>query len=162
VGRRSESLSNQYPAVLRFVRRRVASLDEAEDLTQEAFASAIESLARSARNSEPTIGWLYTVARRRLIDEARRRRVETVPLEVVRDTGSADDGYGGLVAGALDAALSKLAPPERTIVVLRLLEGRSFAEIGALLEVTEPACRVRFMRALKRLRAEFEKEGLAP
>jgi RNA polymerase sigma-70 factor, ECF subfamily len=162
VGHGSESLTNQYPAVLRFLRRRVPSLDEAEDLTQEAFTSAIETLARSARNSEPTIGWLYTVARRRLVDEARRRRVETVPLEVVPSTASAGDDYGGLVADALDGALSKLTAPERSVIVLRLLEGRSFAEVGAQLGLTEPACRMRFMRALKRLRAEFEKEGLAP
>ena len=160
--RGSESLVSQYPAVLRFVRRRVSSLPDAEDLTQEAFASAIESLGRAARHSEPTIGWLYTVARRRLIDEARRRRLETVPLDVVRETASADDGYGNLVADALDGALSRLAAPQRTVIVLRLLEGRSFAEIGGRLGLTEPACRVRFMRALGQLRADFEKEGLAP
>jgi RNA polymerase sigma factor (sigma-70 family) len=162
VVRRHESLASQYPAVLRFVRRRVASLAEAEDVTQEAFASAVESLARSAQASEPTIGWLYTVARRRLVDEARRRRLETVPLEVVRDAASADDDYGGLVAEALGAALVKLPAPQRAVIVLRLLEGCGFAEIGARLGVTEEACRVRFMRALKQLRVEFEKEGLAP
>lgn len=160
--RESESLASHYPAVLRFVRRRVSSLPDAEDLTQEAFASAIESLARSAQDSEPTIGWMYTVARRRLIDEARRRRLDTVPLEVVRETASAEDGYGSFVADALNAALSRLTAPQRIVIVLRLLEGRSFAEIGDRLRLTEPACRVRFMRAMRQLRVEFEKEGLAP
>jgi RNA polymerase sigma-70 factor (ECF subfamily) len=160
--RGSESLVGQYPAVLRFVRRRVSSLPDAEDLTQETFASAIESLGRSARHSEPTTGWLYTVARRRLIDEARRRRLETVPLEAVPEIASAEDGYGSLVSGALDSALSRLTAPQRTVIVLRLLEGRSFAEIGARFGLTEPACRVRFMRALRQLRAEFEKEGVVP
>lgn len=162
VRRGSESLVSQYPAVLRFVRRRVSSLPDAEDLTQEAFASAIETLARSAQHSEPTVGWLYTVARRRLVDEARRRRLDTVPLELVGEAASADDGYGSLVADALDAALSRLSGPQRSVIVLRLLEGRSFAEIGARLGLTESACRVRFMRALRQLRAEFEREGLAP
>jgi len=55
---------------------------DAEDVTQETFASAIETLARSGEGAGPTIGWLYTVASRRLVDEARRRRLETVPLEV--------------------------------------------------------------------------------
>jgi RNA polymerase sigma factor (sigma-70 family) len=162
VRRGSESLASQYPAVLRFVRRRVSSLPDAEDVTQEAFASAIESLGRSSRTSEPTIGWLYTVARRRMIDEARRRRLDTVPLDVVREVGATDDGYGSLVAAALESSLSRLAAPQRTIIVLRLLEGRSFAEIGDQLGVTEAACRVRFMRAVRQLRADFEKEGLRP
>lgn len=45
---------------------------------------------------------------------------------------------------------------------MRLLEGRSFAEIGDALGVTVEACRMRFMRALEQLRTDFEKEGLNP
>ena len=45
---------------------------------------------------------------------------------------------------------------------MRLLEGRSFAEIGDALGVTEEACRMRFMRGLEQLRTDFEKEGLNP
>jgi RNA polymerase sigma factor (sigma-70 family) len=105
---------------------------------------------------------LYTVARRRLVDEARRRRIETVPLELVRDAESRNDDYGEQVARVLDAGLASMSETQRAVVVLRLLGGWSFAEIGAHLRITEEACRMRFMRGLGQLRAEFEKEGLTP
>jgi RNA polymerase sigma-70 factor (ECF subfamily) len=162
VARHGQSLRAQYPAVLRFVRRRADSLTEAEDITQEAFMNAAEVLAREADAAPPTLSWLYTVARRRLVDEARRRRIDTVPLELVRVEETRDDEYGGQVAGVLDAGLASMSETHRAVVILRLLEGRSFAEIGAHLGVTEEACRMRFMRGLEQLRAEFEKEGLTP
>jgi RNA polymerase sigma factor (sigma-70 family) len=162
VERHAESARSNYSDVFRFVRSRVRSSADAEDVAQDAFLSAAEALARSAATAPPTLGWLYTVARRRLIDEARRRRIETVPLELVRDAESSGDEYGGRVASVLSSALARLAETQRSVVVLRLLEGLSFAEIGAQLGASEAACRVRFMRGLEQLRIEFEREGLTP
>jgi RNA polymerase sigma-70 factor, ECF subfamily len=162
VERRAESLRVQYPEILRFVRRRVDSETEAEDVTQEAFVSAAEALARSSEAAPPTLAWLYTVARRRLVDEARRRRTDMIPLELVRETAAPEDEYGGLVGRALGEGLDTLSETLRSVVVLRLLEGWSFAAIGTEVGATEEACRVRFMRGLEQLRDYFEKEGLAP
>lgn len=159
---RAESVRSHYRDVFRFVRRRVNSNEAAEDLTQEVFANAAELLARSSSGSPPNLGWLYTVARRRLIDEARRRRVATVPLESVPDVAAAADEYGGLVARGFHTALSELPDEQRRVLLLRLLEGRSFREIGTELGATEEACRMRFMRGLEQIRAEFEREGLKP
>jgi RNA polymerase sigma-70 factor, ECF subfamily len=142
----------------------MVSAADAEDLTQEAFASAAEALARSVQAAPPTLGWLYTVARRRMIDEAKasRRRPTTVPLELVRDPEAPPADYGGGVARVLDVALAKLTEAQRSVVVLRLLEGWSFVEIATEVGATEEACRMRFVRGLAQLRTEFEKEGLSP
>ncbi len=158
----AESVRAQYREILHFVRRRVVSPADAEDLTQEVFANAAAALARSANTAPTTLGWLYTVARRRLIDETRRRRAETVPLELLRDMAAREDEYGGLVAQTFDRALAGLPDAQRRVVLMRLLEGKGFAEIGRQLGATEEACRMRFMRGLERLRSEFEKEGLKP
>lgn len=157
-----EPAGTHYREVLRFVRRRVASAADADDLTQDVFANAAEALARSPETASPSLAWLYTVAKRRLADRARRRRVETLPLELVRDPAACDNPYGERVAGTFEAALRSMPEGQRAVVVPRLLEGRSFAEIAAGLHVREDACRVRFMRGLEHLRGEFEKEGLAP
>ena len=159
---RPDRLPAHYSEIFRFIRRRVPSSADAEDLTQEAFASAAEALARSADSSPPTLGWLYTVARRRVIDEARRQRPSTVPLELVRSTEAPRDRYDGAVARALENALKALTEPQRHVVVLRLLEGWRFTEIAGEVGATEEACRMRFMRGLEQLRTEFEKEGLNP
>lgn len=162
MGAQSEPVRSQYREILRFVRRRTLSAADAEDVAQEVFASAAEALARSANAAPPTLGWLYTVARRRLVDEARRRRPETVPLDLVADPEAPGNEYGGLVTRAFEAALDTLPEGQRKVVLLRLLEGRSFAEISQRLDVREDACRARFMRGLERLRTEFEEEGLTP
>jgi DNA-directed RNA polymerase specialized sigma24 family protein len=73
-----------------------------------------------------------------------------------------DRRYGGQVAVALRAALTALPATQREVVVLRLVEGRSFAEIAERLGATEAACKMRFLRGLASVRDVFEKEGIEP
>jgi RNA polymerase sigma-70 factor (ECF subfamily) len=156
-------LAGQYRDVLHFVRRRVRTAEDAEDVAQEVFASAAAALARSAQAASPSTAWLYTVARRRIVDEARRRdRTRTVSLEVVEPHAAAEAPYGGSVAQRLASALATLPPGQRIVLLGRLIQGRSFAELAREAGVSEDACRMRFMRGLQHVREEFEKEGLRP
>ena len=157
-----ESVPTHYRKLLRFVRRRVASAEDAEDLTQEVFANAAASL-RSHETESPTLAWLYTVAQRRIVDEARRRgRSQTVPLELVAVPASPEAPYGAEVARTLEAALGTMPEGQRRVVVGRLIKGLHFADLSRDLEITEEACRMRFMRGLQHVREEFRKEGLEP
>jgi DNA-directed RNA polymerase specialized sigma24 family protein len=45
---------------------------------------------------------------------------------------------------------------------LRLIEGRSFADLAASAGISEAACKMRFLRGLASVRATFEEEGLKP
>jgi len=158
----SDPSGDHYRKILRFVRRRVGSVEDAEDLTQEVFANAAATLEAQAGGST-TLAWLYTVAKRRIIDEARRRKhQEVVPLELVAEPAAPDRRYGSEVAAVLDSALATMPQGQRRVVLGRLIQGRSFAELGRELETTEEACRMRFMRGLEHLREEFTKEGLQP
>jgi RNA polymerase sigma factor (sigma-70 family) len=152
----------QYREILSFVRRR-ANWNDAYDITQEVFADAAEHLQRSSREAPPTLGWLYTVARRRLADQARRQRVEIVSLDEAIDAPARGDNlYGIQVRAALGTGFSKLPATQRRVVALRLYEGRAFGEIASLLGLSEEACRMRFMRGLRCLREELEREDLNP
>jgi RNA polymerase sigma-70 factor, ECF subfamily len=152
----------QYRKVLRFVRRRVGSAEDAEDVTQEVFANAAAVLDGS-RVSSPTLAWLYTVARRRIADELRRRdRSRTVSLEAVGDPAAPENGYGDEVARALELGVAGMPEGQRRVVLARLVQGRGFAEIADEVGATEDAWRMRFVRGLQQLREEFEKEGLEP
>jgi RNA polymerase sigma-70 factor (ECF subfamily) len=158
-----EPTPSQYRQLRRFVRRRVTSAEAADDLTQEVFASMARALADSGRSAPKSLGWLYTVARRRIIDEGRRNgRVETLSLEVVADPERVDTEYGPLVSRTLSAAVAQLTEAQRRVLVLRLLRGESFADIAKRVGITEEACRMRFLRGLEQIRDEFEKEGLTP
>jgi RNA polymerase sigma factor (sigma-70 family) len=66
------SYRRHYDSVYRFIRRRAASSQEAEDLTQEVFEAALAAFADQRLVAEPSLPWLYTVAERRLIGAWRR------------------------------------------------------------------------------------------
>jgi RNA polymerase sigma-70 factor (ECF subfamily) len=147
-----------YDHVYHYVRRRTRDHHRAEDLTQQVFADAVAGLHDS---NSPPLAWLYTVAQRRFADEARRDAV----ARRVNGRGAADTEtreYGTEVAAALRSALDRLPDGQREVVVLKLLRGLKFAEIGAQLGISADAAKMRFVRALDALRSELEEEGLRP
>jgi len=155
-------LPDSYRKVMRFARRRSGSIEDAEDLTQEVYTNAAAALSNPTTEA-PALAWLYTVAKRRLADEARRgSRSRTVPLELVNEPAAVTAVYGNEVAAALSAGLTSMPEGQRRVVVGRLLQGRSFSELGQELGTSEEACRMRLMRGLQHLRDEFRREGLEP
>jgi RNA polymerase sigma-70 factor (ECF subfamily) len=152
-----QAFRRHYGDVFRFVRRRTSSVADAEDIAAEVFADAAKGLARFEPGATPVLAWLYTVARRRLADEARRRA--STPMVVAHPR---EMEYGPNLAAALRRAIGALPETQRSVVVLKLIEGRSFREIAARLELTEAACKMRLSRAVETLRDELGKEGVAP
>lgn len=151
-----------YDDVFRYVLRRSRDRQRAEDLTQQVFADAVVGLRDSS--SAPPLAWLYTVAQRRFVDEVRRetlaRRVNE--LELISGEAPESRDYGAEVAASLRSAIDRLPSGQREVVVLKLLRGAKFAEIGAQLGISTEAAKMRFVRALEALRTELEEEGLQP
>jgi RNA polymerase sigma-70 factor, ECF subfamily len=162
----ARAFRRHYAQVYRFLRRRTESDEAAEELAQAVFAHAAERLRHLERQGPPVLAWLYTVARRRLVDRARdaARRPESI--------GSLDEGrarpvsteleYGGELARLIRAALDDLPDGQRLVVVMRLLEGCSFREIADHVGATEDACKMRFSRGLEALRTELARRGVEP
>jgi RNA polymerase sigma factor (sigma-70 family) len=148
--------------VFRYLRRRAGSAELAEDLTQEVFVSAAAHLSQ-LDTAQPLLAWLYTVAQSRLLDEARRarRRPVAVSFELVPDQG-AELEFGADVAQALRRACLSLGRADRELIALRLFGERTFSELAARLGISEPAAKMRYLRSLRALRAELEREGIEP
>ena len=143
-----------YDQVYRYLRWRTHDHYRAEELTQQVFAEAAASLRETG---DSPLAWLYTVAKRRFADEARKRgaQISPVPAPETRE-------YGTAVASTVRAALDRLPEGQRQVVVLKLLRGARFAEIGESLGLTEAAAKMRFVRALEALRSELEEKGITP
>lgn len=161
---RPDAFVRRYQEIFRFVRRRTVTRSEAEDLTQEVFADAARVLGPLSAEAPPTLGWLYTVARRRLVDATRsdvrrRARRSDAVLELVPTSPSE---YGPAVARALVSAIAELPSSQREVVVRKVLQGQSFAEIADDLKATEAACKMRFARGLEALRSELTRQGVEP
>ncbi len=149
--------------IYRYLHRRTRDADRAEDLAQEVFADAAAALSRGDLRPASMLAWLYTIAQRRFADETRRRRHSSngVPLDDFLDEIPAPD-YGADVSRALREAISRLAPSQRQVIAMRLLRGSSFFDIASALKVSEVAAKMRFHRALSALRADLERQGIAP
>ena len=164
-----EELYRRYQRrIRRFVARRVRDPGRAEDLTQEAFLSALRGL----RASDAEIAWrpwLYEIARNATIDFHRRRRhIEEISMEQ-EELLPASDRMRLLGAGApesalaakqrfehLRGALDELSARHHRVLVLRELEGLSYREIGERLQLTPGAVESTLFRARRRLQQEFE------
>jgi RNA polymerase sigma-70 factor (ECF subfamily) len=162
---RESAFRRHYTQIYRYVRRRSATHEDAEDLAQMVFVEAAARLEHFKPGATPVLAWLYTVAQRRLADAARRasrgsESLAELDSDRVRVVDEAE--YGRSVGTAIGQAIADLPERQRRVVTMKLLEGRSFAEIAAQLGSTEAACKMRFARGLEALRDRLEQEGVGP
>jgi RNA polymerase sigma-70 factor (ECF subfamily) len=137
--------------VYRFLLRRTRDHHEAEELTQQVFAEAASALSRAGAPRSMR-GWLYAVAERRLVDELRRRERVAKLLQLLAAEPPATSGEA---IPTLEDAVARLPDGQQQIVVMRIVEGRTYREIARVLECNEAACKMRLSRALSRLRDEL-------
>lgn len=151
-------------AVLAYLRRRVPTPELALDLTAETFATAITN-AHRFRGEGPVAGWLYGIARNKLLESLRRGRVEDAarrklandPL-AVSDADLADVEHRATGPGTAELArqLGALAPEIREALIARIVDERGYDDIAADLAVSEQLVRQRVSRGLRRLRTALE------
>lgn len=145
--------------VFRYLRRRLGNDEAAEDLTQDVFLKAVEELSR-LDTSRPVLAWLYSVAQNRFLDELRRTRRRPRPLSLDVVPEPAELEFAPEIATAIRRASQRLSASERELIGFRLFADHSFADVAARLGISEPAAKMRYVRALRALRAELEKEGI--
>jgi len=130
----------------RFIRRRVPNAQEVEDILQDVFAELVETNRRLMPIDHVT-GWLFRVARNRIIDRFRRKeperfgdaRIETDDGELVRmedlvASGDADPEslyVQEMLSRELARALGELPEEQRRVFVAHEIEGRSFKQLAA-------------------------------
>ena len=149
--------------------------EEARDLTQETFLSAFRHVAQFRGDSDVRT-WLYRIAvnqaRNRWRWWRRRRRDATVSLDApaapgsdaplsarLSDAGAADPEQSALRRErerALQSALGSLSRPYREAVVLRDVEGLSYEEVAAALEISVGTVKSRLSRGRLELRRRLE------
>jgi RNA polymerase sigma factor (sigma-70 family) len=145
----SEVVEREQSRLRNFIRRRVPDPLDAEDILQDVFYELVEA-NRLLMPIEHVTGWLFRVARNRIIDLFRKRKPENFSESAVVPNDDADDepptfedllpspdaGPEALYARSmllheLELALDELAEEQRKVFVAHELEGRSFKEIAA-------------------------------
>jgi RNA polymerase sigma factor (sigma-70 family) len=142
----SEVVEREQSRLRNFIRRRVPDPGDAEDILQEVFYELVEA-NRLLMPIEHVTGWLFRVARNRIIDLFRKKRPESFSDAAAEDEDgevlrieellpSPDAGPEALYArnlllDELEAALDELPDEQREVFVAHELEGRSFKEMAA-------------------------------
>ena len=115
-----------------FIRRRVADPRDAEDILQDVFAELVEA-NQLLMPIEHLSGWLFRVARNRIIDLFRRKKGESLELDDLLpspDAGPDAELARGLLLDALETAIAELPKEQRDVFVAHELEGRTFKEMS--------------------------------
>jgi RNA polymerase sigma factor (sigma-70 family) len=128
--------------LLAFIRSKVSSQEDAEDILQDVFYHTLEGVSVTDQ-IDNVLAWLYTAARNRVIDWYRKRRLRTVSMEDMEQYGLddliADSGlhpersyYRNMVAEALIESIEALPEEQRMVFVAQELEGMTFKEIAEI------------------------------
>ncbi len=155
--------SHYLPQIYRFIYLKIGSKPETEDLTHEVFLSAWRTLPAYKHKGFPLSSWLYQIARNRVIDHFRTKKINFSIEEVTEDRFlfeeiSADDILdANLGIEKIKEAMKALPEDQQTILVLRYVEDLPPKEIAEILEKSEGAVRLAQHRALIRLKNILQK-----
>jgi RNA polymerase sigma-70 factor (ECF subfamily) len=141
------------------VARFVASLDhraDVQEVVQETFVRAFGSLA-GFRWDSSFRSWLFTIARRLVLDQRRAGRRRGVQVAVQEaDVRTEFDALDAVVADETEVrmrqALERLTPTQREVFTLRVGEGMSYRDIADAAGTTEGAARVHYHNAMRAIK----------
>ena len=167
----SEAVARDQSRLREFIRRRVANREEAEDILQDVFYELVEA-NRLLMPIDHVTGWLYRVARNRIIDFFRKKRPESFSdiavaneddelLQLEDLLPSPDAGpeaiyFRNVLLDELEQAIDELPNHQREVFVAHELEGRSFKEIAAHTGVSLNTLLSRKRYAMQRLRQRLQ------
>ena len=165
------------PRLLAYLVGLVRDRAAAEDILQVTFLKVHEARSAYLLGANP-IPWMYTIAHRTFLDDARKRKRNRVQLtkdgalqaeptadltgvsaEVGQDEAARPDPAAA--AGAL-AALAGLPENQRQALLLTKVHGRSTAEAALIAGTTTGAIKQRAHRAYLTLRERLARPGAAP
>jgi RNA polymerase sigma-70 factor (ECF subfamily) len=157
-----EIYTRHHDAVYAYLYYRVNDVQVAEDLAGEVFVRLVAKMNKFTYRGRPILAWLYTIARNLLIDHRRRQAQSgTLALEEgweTPDPGPPEVTQRGLTRDCLLRALQRLTEDQQRVLLHKLIEGRSNAEVAGLLGKTEGAIKSLQHRALDSLRRAVKEE----
>lgn len=148
----NRAVDDHSDALYRYVVKQLRDRDEAKDIVQECF------LRLWMRLDQVTVtgarSYLFTMAHNLVVDRTRRRK-HVARYEPVHDQVlTAQQPKAGL-GDAIDRALAQLTPLQRTLILLRDLEGHSYNQIVSITGLDMTQVKVYLFRARKAMQAQL-------
>jgi len=154
-----ETLLDAYETrVYRLALRFTDNVSDAEDVTQDIFLAVYKGLA-CFRGDSALGTWIYRVAMNHCLEYRRKRRLDSTPYDSELSLTSNDwreDPVASAVRQELstkvEEAIHCLSPLHRDVVVLHELQGMTYQEVAAMLDVPVGTVKSRLSNAFRRLR----------
>ncbi len=165
----SQAFASLYQAhvqpIFRYILARVSDFELAEDLTSDVFTRAISGLASYQDEGTPFIAWLYRIAHARVIDTYRKKGRNPTPSDiedaVVPFETDFDEGLMQQEAAqALKSAMRDLTEDQRTVIILRFVEGYRLEQVAVILKKNANAIKALQHRAVRAIAARLERNGV--
>ena len=164
--------------VFSLIFRMVRDRELAEDLAQDTFIKVLNHIDRY-RPEFKLSSWLFKIANNVAIDHLRRRHLDTVSIDgsphamtqdaieatsfdvVGQQESALEELEAKELGSAIERAIASLRPEYRSCIMLRHVEGRSYEEIAATLDLPLGTVKTYIHRARHELRRALEhvKEG---
>ena len=144
------------PALLRYLR--VVAAEYAEDVAAETWVQVVRGLPRFTGDEVAWRAWLFTTARRRLLDQVRLRKRhpsepldEISPMDIPRTAAAEQVAMDNMATESAMALLSKLPEQQAEVIFLRVVAGLDTEAVAEILGRSPGAVRVAAHRGLKKL-----------
>jgi RNA polymerase sigma-70 factor, ECF subfamily len=159
--------------VFSLIFRMVRDRETAEDLAQDAFVKVLNHIDRY-RPEFKFSSWLFKIANNVAIDHLRKRQLDTISIDgsphaasaaeieatsfdvVARQESALEEIEAKELGSAIERAIARLRPEYRSCIMLRHVEGRSYEEIAATLDLPLGTVKTYIHRARHELRHALE------
>jgi RNA polymerase sigma-70 factor (ECF subfamily) len=159
--------------VFSLIFRMVRDTATAEDLAQDSFIKVLNNIDKY-RPEFKLSSWLFKIANNVTIDHLRRRQLDTISMDgsphastaadvestrfdvASSDENALDEMESKELGSAIERAIASLRPEYRSCILLRHVEGRSYEEIAATLDLPLGTVKTYIHRARHELREQLE------
>lgn len=145
-----------FPKVYRYVATRLASSQDAEDVTEEIFLRVITNLQGFSWRGLPFGAWVFRIARNEVVSHVRRQKTRGATAPLTEELRATDQDHVlavemEMTLEVVREAAGRLPEAQRQVIALRFGAGLSVAETAQALKKTENNVKVLQHKAIARL-----------
>ncbi|MDH5382567.1 MAG: RNA polymerase sigma factor [Cyclobacteriaceae bacterium] len=169
---KQQTIERERLRLLNFIKGRVSSLEDAEDILQEVLFAFVDR--SPVETAEKAVAWLFSVARNKIIDKYRKKNIFSASIDQVIGNVDQDEPImmkdilpdlgpdphevylQNVIWEKIVEALEELPSNQRDIFIQNELEGRGFKEISEEMGISINTLLSRKRYAVLALREKLE------
>ncbi len=145
-----------FDRVYRYMALKIGDKVEAEDMTQQVFLNALQSISSFRWKGVPFSAWLFRIAHNQMVDYLRKKKKEAAPFLdeplVSSDSSPQLEVERSLDIEQLRLATRRLTEAQREVISLRFAGGLSIAEVAKIMGKSQGAVKTLQHSAILALR----------